>query len=255
MGARLSPVERLAARPVLPARGCEVYHLGRMGYSEAWMLQREFAVQRRAGAIADRLLFVEHPPVITFGRNAREENLLADAAALEREGIELVESNRGGDVTFHGPGQIVGYPILDLSRIRKDVVWYVRTLEEAIIRAVEELGLPAERRQGMTGVWVRGEKVAAIGIHISRWITSHGFALNVNTDLKFFRHIVPCGIAAYPVSSLQKILGASMDPTPLEHRLANHLGDLLGLEMHWSDQFQTGPANQEGRESCLPPMC
>jgi lipoyl(octanoyl) transferase len=250
MEARLSPVERLAAHPVWPERRCEAYSLGRMGYNEAWVLQRQWVEQRRAQSIPDRLLFVEHPPVITMGRNARAEHLLADPAELEREGIELIETNRGGDVTFHGPGQIVGYLIVDLSRIRKDVVWYVRTLEEAIIRAVEELGVSAERRQGMTGVWVGGEKVAAIGIHISRWITSHGFALNGNTDLSYFRHIVPCGIAAYPVSSLQKILGGSVDPAPLEHRLASHLGDLLGLEMQW-----TARQSQEGRSSCPPPMC
>src|ERR1051325_5384760 len=179
MGTGLSPVERrienFAAQPVSGERTCEVFHLGRLSYADASALQREWVAQRRAGAISDRLMFVEHAPVITFGRNARAEHLLSTAPELEREGIELVESNRGGDVTFHGPGQIVGYPILDLAPIRKDVVWYVRTLEEAIIRCLDEFGVRAGRRQGMTGVWVESGKVAAIGIHISRWVTSHGF--------------------------------------------------------------------------------
>ena len=210
MGTGLSPVERrienFAAQPVSGERTCEVFHLDRLSYADALALQREWVAQRRAGAISDRLMFVEHAPVITFGRNARAEHLLSTAPELEREGIELVESNRGGDVTFHGPGQIVGYPILDLAPIRKDVVWYVRTLEEAIIRCLDEFGVRAGRRQGMTGVWVESGKVAAIGIHISRWVTSHGFALNVNTDLRYFRHIVPCGIASYPVTSLQQCM-------------------------------------------------
>ena len=185
----------------------------------------------------------------SFGRNARAEHLLSTAPELEREGIELVESNRGGDVTFHGPGQIVGYPILDLAPIRKDVVWYVRTLEEAIIRCLDEFGVRAGRRQGMTGVWVESGKVAAIGIHISRWVTSHGFALNVNTDLRYFRHIVPCGIASYPVTSLQQCMGGTIDKQGLEGRLAVHLCDLLGLEPR---RMQS--VHQEERESCPLPM-
>jgi lipoyl(octanoyl) transferase len=249
MEARLSPVERLAAQPVWRERVCEVYSMGRLGYRDAWALQREWVEQRRAQQISDRLIFVEHPPVITVGRNARPEHLLSDPATLDREGIEVVETNRGGDVTFHGPGQLVGYPILDLSQIRKDVVWYVRTLEEAIIRTIEELGLSAGRRQGMAGVWVDEKKIAAIGIHISRWTTSHGFALNVDTDLRYFRHIVPCGIAAYPVTSLQELLAANVNRASLEMRLASHLGELLGLEMEWSSR-----ESREGREICPPPM-
>jgi lipoyl(octanoyl) transferase len=241
------PVESRTAAGVEPV--CQVFSIRRIPYGEAWALQRSWVAARRAGEIPDRVLFVEHPPVITFGRNAREENLLSSSAALAAEGIELAETDRGGDVTYHGPGQLVGYPILDLSRIRRDVVWYVRTLEEAILRTVRELGLEAGRRDGMTGVWVRDAKVAAIGIHISRWITSHGFALNVDTDLARFRHIVPCGIAAYPVTSLRELLGKSVAREGLEQRLAFHLGSLLGREMEWT-AFE-GP----GRQSWQPPMC
>ncbi|MBI4478725.1 MAG: lipoyl(octanoyl) transferase LipB [Acidobacteria bacterium] len=250
MEARLSPVERPAAGVLHEARVCQVFRLGRVPYRDAWALQQQWAELRRAGEIPDRLLFVEHPPVITLGRNARREHLLSSSELLAAEGVEVVETNRGGDVTFHGPGQLVGYPILDLGRIRKDVVWYVRTLEDAILRTLTELGLAAGRRSGMTGVWVGESKVAAIGIHISRWITSHGFALNVDTDLGYFRHIVPCGIASYPVTSLRKLLGTSVERVWLEDRLAGHLGELLGREMVWSP---LGKA--ERRESCQPPMC
>jgi lipoyl(octanoyl) transferase len=247
--ARLS----LAENPVIasfPARRCQVYSLGRVSYFDAWSLQRQWAGLRRAGDIPDRLLFVEHPPVITLGRNARREHLLSAPETLAAEGIEVVETNRGGDVTFHGPGQLVGYPILDLGAIRKDVVWYVRTLEEAIIRSLQPLGLSPERCPGMTGVWVGERKVAAIGVHISRWITTHGFALNVDTDLASFRHIVPCGIASHPVTSLRALLGAAVDRASLEHHLANHLGELLNLQIEWPDADTRGR-----RDLCLPPMC
>lgn len=250
MQARPSLVESPDAAATFDARPCQLYKLGRVPYRDAWELQRQWVELRRAGEIPDRLLLLEHPPVITLGRNARREHLLSSPDALAAEGIEVVETNRGGDVTFHGPGQLVGYPILDLSPIRKDVVWYVRTLEEAIIRTLYDLGLAAGRRAGMTGVWVGESKVAAIGIHISRWITSHGFALNVETDLSSFRHIVPCGISSYPVTSLQKLLGAPVDRASLEDQLAIHLGALLGLEMEWTDLQYS-----ERRKRCLPPMC
>jgi lipoyl(octanoyl) transferase len=162
----------------------------------------------------------------------------------------LFETNRGGDVTFHGPGQLVGYPIVDLGSIRKDVGWYLRVLEEVLIRTIQELGLPAERRPGMTGVWVGESKVAAIGVHISRWVTSHGFALNVATDLRYFRHIIPCGIYAFPVSSLETLCGAPVDGTGLEQSLANHFGELFGFRMDWSAQ-----QNGERSHTWPLPMC
>ena len=252
MEARLSSVERLAAQPVWNERACQVYRAGRLPYREAWELQREWAELRRTHQIPDRLLLVEHPPVITIGRNGRREHILSSPDILACEGIEVVETNRGGDVTFHGPGQLVGYPVLDLGRIRKDVVWYLRTLEEALIRTIRELGLAAERRPGMTGAWVGEFKVAAIGVHLSRWITTHGFALNVSTPLGYFRHIIPCGISAYPVSSLEDRLGASVDRARIELRLAGHLGELLGLQMEWNEW---PGRDQERRKSCPPPMC
>jgi lipoyl(octanoyl) transferase len=241
------PLPRGAA--VLGAN-CVVRHLGCIPYEDALDLQEQLATRRKAEKESDTLLLLEHPPVITLGRNARREHILASAEELEREGIELFETNRGGDVTFHGPGQLVGYPIVDLSRIRKDVGWYLRTLEEVLIRAVQELGLAAGRRPGMTGVWVMDKKVAAIGVHISRWITSHGFALNVATDLRYFRHIVPCGISTHPVSSLEALLNAPVDRKRLEQSLAEHFGDLFGLRMEWDTT-----AGRERRSPCPLPMC
>ena len=202
-----------------------------MPYREALELQRKLVERRKAGEIPDALLLLEHDPVITLGRNAKSEHLLSSPETLAEAGIELFETDRGGDVTYHGPGQLVGYPILDLGLIRKDVVWYVRTLEEALIRAAEDFGIRAERRAGLRGVWVNQAKVGAIGIHISRWVTSHGFALNLETDLGYFRHIVPCGIAACPVTSFRELLGAPVDRFLVEERIIQHLGELLGREM------------------------
>jgi lipoyl(octanoyl) transferase len=229
---------------------CAVHSLGLVPYGEACEIQRALAGQRKAQEIPDTLLLLEHPPVITLGRNARREHILSEAKDLELEGIEVVETNRGGDVTYHGPGQLVGYPILDLSLIRKDVVWYLRTLEEAMIRTIEDLGLQAERRTGMTGVWVEERKVAAIGVHISRWVTSHGFALNVETDLDSFRHIVPCGIATYPVGSLRQVLGRPVDRLLVEQRLVHHLGEVFGRRMEWNSS-----ESRERKKVCQPPMC
>ncbi len=175
-----------------------------MGYADALAVQDRLVVRRKAGEIRDQLLFVEHPHVITLGRNARDGNLLATPEVLERAGIELQPANRGGDVTYHGPGQLVGYPIFDLREWRRDVVAYVRALEESLLQALAEFGVRGERIEGLTGVWVEGQKVAAIGVHLSRWVTSHGFALNVDTDLDYFRYIVPCGLTR-PVTSLRAL--------------------------------------------------
>ena len=183
---------------------CEVRHLGRVGYAEAFEMQRELAEQRKRGEIHDQLLFVEHPHVITLGRNGHIENLLAGDEHLRKAGIAFHHTNRGGDITYHGPGQIVGYPIMDLREWKRDVLAYVRTLEQVIIEALREFGVSGERSQGNTGVWVDGKKIAAIGIHISRWVTSHGFALNVSTDLSYFQYIVPCGLTK-PVTSLREL--------------------------------------------------
>lgn len=192
-------------------RPCEFRDLGRMGYQEAYALQRELASRRKAGDISDQLLFVEHPSVITMGRNARESNILFSREALLAAGVEVHETDRGGDVTYHGPGQIVGYPIFDLREWKRDVGAYVRAMEQVIIEAIGEFGLDGERVPGATGVWVGPAKVAAIGVHLSRWVSSHGFALNVETNLDHFKFIVPCGLTK-PVTSLRALgCGASMD--------------------------------------------
>jgi lipoyl(octanoyl) transferase len=181
------------------------------------------------------LVLCQHPHVITLGRSGKRENLLASEHVLRQKGVEFHASDRGGDITYHGPGQVVGYPIVNLGAIRRDVGWYVRTLEEAMIRATAEYQITAERVAGKTGIWVRAgnteEKLAAIGVHISRWVTSHGFAYNVSTDLRNFELIVPCGIADRKATSLEKLLGRNIEEKEVAPRIANHLGELLGLEM------------------------
>src|ERR1700686_3071228 len=162
---------------------CELRDLGRVRYADALALQRQFVERRKNGEIPDQLLIVEHPHVITMGRNGHDENLLAAPELLERAGVEFHRTDRGGDATYHGPGQIVGYPIIDLREWKRDVVAYVRAIEQVTIDTLADFGILAGRVQGMTGVWVDGAKIAAIGVHISRWITSHGLALNVTTDL------------------------------------------------------------------------
>jgi lipoyl(octanoyl) transferase len=216
-------------------KNCLTVDLGLVGYAEACALQKRMVAARKAGAIADILLFCEHPHVITLGRSGKRENLLASEHVLRQKGVEFHASDRGGDITYHGPGQIVGYPILNLGAIRRDVVWYVRMLEEAMIRATAEFGITAERVGGKTGIWVRAgsteEKLAAIGVRISRWVTSHGFAYNVSTDLRNFDLIVPCGIADRKATSLEKLLGRSVEQKEVAPRIAKHLGEVLGVEM------------------------
>ncbi len=206
-----------------------------IGYAEAYTLQKRVVAARKAGAIVDVLLLCQHSHVITLGRSGKRENLLASEQVLRQKGVEFHATDRGGDITYHGPGQIVGYPILDLGAIRRDVVWYVRTLEEALIRATAEFGIGSERVAGKTGIWVRAgnseEKLAAIGVHISRWVTSHGFAYNVSTDLRYFDLIVPCGIAGGKATSLEKLLGRSVQEKEVASRIARHLGELFALEM------------------------
>ena len=214
---------------------CHMIDLGLIGYAEAWSLQKRIVAARKTAAIEDVLLVCEHPHVITQGRNGKREHLLASEHVLRQKGVEYYETSRGGDITYHGPGQIVGYPILNLGAIRRDVVWYVRMLEEVMIRATSEFGITAERVAGKTGIWVKSgdteEKLAAIGVHISRWVTSHGFAYNVSTDLRYFDLIVPCGIADRKATSLEKLLGRSVEQEEVAPRIARHLGELFGLEM------------------------
>jgi len=218
--------------------------LGLISYEDAYVLQERVVAARKTAAIADVLLLCQHPPVITFGRNAKRENLLANENVLRQKNVSLHETNRGGDVTFHGPGQIVGYPILDLGSIKRDVHWYVRTLEEVMIRVSADFGLTAFRIPGRTGIWVHPpttaaeaaapiapeEKLAAIGVHISRWVTSHGFAYNVSTDLRYFDLIVPCGIAERKATSLEKLLNRSVAAAEAKPALIRHFAELFSLE-------------------------
>lgn len=214
---------------------CLTVDLGLISYGEAYALQKRIVAARKAGLIPDVLLLCEHPHVITQGRNGKPEHLLAGEQVLKQKGVEFFETSRGGDITYHGPGQIVGYPILNLGAIRRDVVWYVRMLEEAMIRATAELGITAERVAGKTGIWVRTgsteEKLGAIGVHISRWVTSHGLAYNVSSDLRYFDLIVPCGIADRKATSLEKLLKRKVGMEEAKPGLAKHLGEVFGLEM------------------------
>jgi lipoyl(octanoyl) transferase len=227
-----------------------VVDLGLVEYGAAWELQRRVAAARKAGALPDVLLLCEHPHVITLGRSGKISNLRAPIEMLRRKGVSFFETNRGGDITYHGPGQLVGYPILNLAEIRRDVGWYVRGLEEAMIRATAEFGVAAKRVSRRTGVWVDvaagstmedrkevkeveegkdEEKLAAIGVHLSRWVTSHGFAYNVSTDLRYFDLIVPCGIAGKRATSLEELLGRRVEMKDAAPRITAHLGEIVGL--------------------------
>ena len=222
----------------------EIRRLGRISYEDGLTLQAELVEQRRTGAIPDTLLLLEHPPVITLGVKTRQgpKHIVASPEELAHEGVTVHESGRGGDVTYHGPGQLVGYPILDLAapdHVRKDVHRYVRDIEEVLIHTAAAFGIESTRVPGLTGVWVgpagREEKLAAIGVRISRWITSHGFALNVSTDLTHFNLIVPCGIVGRGVTSLEKLLGRTVTLAEAEDAVAAAFGAV------WS----AGPAGPE----------
>ena len=208
--------------------------LGLISWADAYALQQRIEKARKAEVIDDVLLLCEHPHVITLGRNASKTNLLASEHVLRQKNVELQPTNRGGDVTYHGPGQIVGYPILNLANIKRDVGWYVRTLEEAMIRASADFGVQAFRVPGKTGIWVSAgsteEKLGAIGVHISRWVTSHGFAFNVSTDLRYFDLIIPCGIADRRATSLEKLLQRTVKLADVQPHLIRHLADLFSRE-------------------------
>jgi lipoyl(octanoyl) transferase len=236
---------------------CLIVDLGLISYAEAWELQKRVVAARKSGAIEDVLLLCEHPHVITQGRSGKRENLLASEHVLKQKGVEFHATDRGGDITYHGPGQIVGYPIVNLGAIRRDVVWYVRMLEEVMIRATAYFGIAAERVAGKTGIWVRSsgaeEKLAAIGVHISRWVTSHGFAYNVSTDLRYFDLIVPCGIADRKPTSLEKLLGRTVQPNEVKPRIASHLGEVFGLEMKKASRLELLEKLQEAEQPVAAP--
>ena len=215
-------------------RECAVQDLGRTSYREAFEIQSQFASERKLGLGVDRLLFVEHPHVVTIGRNGHEENLLAPRETLERAGIELHESDRGGDVTYHGPGQIVAYPIMDLREWKRDVGAFVRGIEQVLIDTLADFAISARRITGMTGVWTgepgREAKIAAIGVHLSRWVSTHGWALNVSTDLSYFQYIVPCGLTK-PVTSMA-VLGVHADVQSVKNTLVRHFGQIFDFQIH-----------------------
>jgi len=210
-------------------RQLEVRRMGLIGYQEALELQRELVEERRANRIPDLLLLLQHPPVITLGVRSEtaRANVVATSERLAELGIEVHETGRGGDVTYHGPGQIVGYPILDLRPDRCDVHKYVRDLEEVMIRTCADYGIAAGRIAGLTGTWVGAEKIGAIGIRISRWITSHGFAFNVRTDLDHFKLIVPCGISDRGVTSLERLTGRTIELDAVEDALVRRFSEVF----------------------------
>ena len=214
----------------------EVRRLGTIDYQAALDLQAQLVEQRKQGLIPDQLLLLEHPPVITLGVRTRNDrsHVLESEAALAAKGVGLFETGRGGDVTYHGPGQLVGYPIVDLKPDRCDVHRYVRDLEEVLIRAVDAFGVRAGRIEGLTGIWVGDQKLAAIGVRISRWVTSHGFALNVNTDLSHFGLIVPCGITDKGVTSLERLLGHALPMDEVAERVARQFAGLFSAELTYS---------------------
>src|SRR4051794_12691144 len=210
-------------------RKCQVRQLGRVSYGAALELQQRLAAERKQGLIGDQLLLLEHPHVITLGRNGHMENLLASEEIMERAGISFFPTDRGGDVTYHGPGQLVAYPIFDLREWKRDVGAFVRAVEQAIIDTLADYGIEAGRIPKLTGVWVGERKIAAIGVHISRWVTSHGLALNVNTDLSYFQYIVPCGLTK-PVTSMAQC-GVEATLAEVSRSLAVHFGRIFDCEM------------------------
>jgi lipoyl(octanoyl) transferase len=210
-------------------RSCRLRQLGRIDYASALELQQRLAGDRKQGLIGDQLLLLEHPHVITLGRNGHIENLLADEDIMARAGISFYPTDRGGDVTYHGPGQLVGYPIMDLRDWQRDVGAYVRAVEETIILTLADYGIEGGRIPKLTGVWVDGRKIAAIGVHLSRWVTSHGFALNVNTDLSYFQYIVPCGLTK-PVTSMAA-LGIRVSLEEVASRYAAHFAKVFDCEL------------------------
>ena len=261
-----------------------VLQLGTVDYATGLQLQRRLVDLRKNGEIGDVLLLLEHEPVITLGRNARTKNILASPELLAQRGVEVFECDRGGDVTFHGPGQIVGYPILDLRGLpsadgkRKTVgaVEYVRRLEEILIRTCADFGIAGQRICGLTGVWIKEEghdtsraeihtkqtaasaaevtdsKIAAIGVHIARAVTSHGFALNLSTDLSYFDLIVPCGIETKAVTSMQKELGHAPDPQQVAHSLSRNFGVVFQSQMLWLESLDDLLGNKIGVPMQMP---
>jgi lipoyl(octanoyl) transferase len=221
----------------------QVSNIGRTQYGTAWLLQQRLWDLRNSGSIEDTLLLTEHEHVYTFGKSGDNNHLLASEEELKSEGIDVFYIDRGGDVTYHGPGQIVGYPIIDLNNYFRDIHRYLRNIEEVIIRTLEKFGISAEREKDLTGVWVNGEKIAAIGVKVSRWITMHGFALNVNTELEKFDRIIPCGIFHKGVTSMQKVLGKEVSLDSVRIGIVDSFANVFGSMPKWiikEDLFEAG---------------
>jgi len=200
--------------------------LGLSPYQQTWDLQKKLQSRRIKNEIEDTVLLVEHEPVYTFGKNADDNHLLQNYP----DDVQVFHIERGGDVTFHGPGQLVGYPIIDLHNYKKSISWYMRSLEDVIIDTLDHYGIAASRKDGLTGVWVNDEKIAALGVRISRWVTMHGFALNVNTDLHYYTGIIPCGIFEYGVTSMQKILGKEMEMDEVKYILIEQFQNVFNQQ-------------------------
>ena len=210
---------------------CRVHQLGLIDYGEGLRLQQELIAERKGGKIPDTLLLLEHPHVYTLGRNAQRANLLISHERMAQLGAELFETDRGGDITYHGPGQLVGYPIFDLTSHRRDIAWFMRSLEEVFLRVAKDYGIDAGRVAGAPGVWIGNEKLVALGVHISRWVTSHGFAFNVSPDLGYFDHIVPCGLKDKGVTSLARLLGREVSMDEAIERTIDHVGRVFGFRI------------------------
>ena len=179
-----------------------ILDLGLSDYNDTWKLQKKLQSKRILGEIEDHLLLVEHPPVFTLGKNASKQHIINNS-----DDVSIIQTDRGGNITFHGPGQLVGYPILDLNHYKRSITWYMRELEQLVIDVLDEYDIKASRKKGLTGTWVKDKKIAALGVRISKWVTMHGFSLNINPDLNFYKHIIPCGIKEYGVTSMAKIMG------------------------------------------------
>jgi lipoyl(octanoyl) transferase len=232
----------MTAQVSQPKRICEAKWLGLVQYDDGLQLQDRAVERLRSAEAPEQLLLLEHPHVFTLGRGADSANILADPLQLQTNSVEVHETGRGGDVTYHGPGQLVGYPIINLKPDRCDVHRYVRDLEEVLIRTIAEFGVTGTRIEGLTGVWVGNEKIAAIGVRIARWITSHGFALNVNTDLSYFKMIVPCGIADKGVTSLSRLLGSQIPLHDVAHIAASQFARVFEREILFSDFPSLSPS-------------
>lgn len=230
---------------------CRVLNLGLVSYEKAYDLQKKFHKFRREGKTDDLLLLLEHEPVVTVGRRGKRENILVSEEFLHSKGIRVFEIDRGGDVTLHCPGQLVGYPILDLKFHGKNIHRYLRNLEEAIIRSLKVYGVDAQRIENYTGVWVGDKKVASIGVGVKGWVSFHGFALNINPDLSYFSFIRPCGFEGRTVTSVEEILGRAVEPAGVRYHLIEHFGEVFNLQMEEDGKEVSTLDNKEIVSCCL----